>query len=320
MKSHYNRKIFSWILILGGLGWIFHLLKNHSTDPQLFLPTSWGWFVSATLFTTSSIALNGVIFYLFLQPDGKKLYSLRHALKSYYFAQLLRYLPGRFWGIVYQINASQGYIPAHRLTRANLDFMIFSLIASGFVSILIIANQYSWPPHYRIGILVIGIVLIGGALLGGINRILSTCKRLFRIRNHRFYTFFNMLAEEKISPPQLLKAGFLFLLSWALYLCGWALLENVYPQFSEADFIALCAFYSLASIMGVLSAITPAGMGVREAIFLLLALNSQPPEVVAFFALFGRLWLIIIDLALLLIPVVILVFERFSANDETSNS
>lgn len=320
MKSTYRKEMISWLLILTGLGWVFYLLATHFRNPQLFIPKSWGWLALATLLTSFSIALNGAIYYLFLQAHEKNIYHLRQALKSFYIAQWLRYLPGRVWGILYQINTSKDYIPVHRLTRANLDFMIFSLIGSSFVAALLIASQNSWPPHYQITILLAGLLLISSTLLGGVYRLVRACKPLLPKRLRRCHKFFNALADEKVSPLQLLKVGFWFSLSWALYVTGWMLLGNAYSQFSDANFVVLCALYSLASIAGILSAITPAGIGVREAIFLLLAIDSQPPEAVAFFALFGRLWLIIIDLILLLAPIGIWVFERSSTNEKASNS
>jgi uncharacterized membrane protein YbhN (UPF0104 family) len=320
MSPNSSTKIVSWLLMLGGLGWVFHLLADSLNDPRLFLPASWAWFGLATLLVFLSIALNGVIFYLFLHPDGKSFYPLSQVLKLHYSAQLLRYLPGRIWGILYQVSAASGHVPAFRITRANLDWMIFSLMGSSLVSLLLIGYQYSWPLYYLVAVLLVGMLSISGMLLGGVNHLLRMYRLIFPRRLQKFYKFFSALAEARISPLQLMKVSFWFLLSWALYFSGWVLLEHVYPQFSGVDFVALCAFYSLAAIIGVLSAITPAGLGVREAVFLLLTMGSQPPEIVAFFALFARLWLLIIDLGLLFAPVVFFIYDRVFVNGESSKS
>jgi hypothetical protein len=305
-------KIISWALMLGGLGWVFYLLYASLNDPRLLIPASWGWFGLSTTLVGFSIALNGIVFYLFLHPAGKKEYPLFQVLELHYSAQLLRYLPGRVWGILYQVSAARGSIPAIRIARANLDWMIFSMLGNSLVAVLLIGFQQSWPIQYVLLILVAGTLIIGGTLLGGVSYALRIPRHIMPKRLHEMIT---TLSQAKLTLSQFIATALVFMLSWAFYLIGWILLEKVYPQFSGIDFVSLCAFYSLAATIGIVSAITPAGIGVREAAFLLLTTGTSPPELAAIFAVFARLWLLVIDLGLLSIPACIYLRNRSRTHD-----
>jgi hypothetical protein len=106
------------------------------------------------------------------------------------------------------------------------------------------------------------------------------------------------IAVGQPTPQRLARITALFAVSWAVYLAAWNLLGWVFHSFARVDFISLCAYYTLASIIGILSVLTPAGLGVREAAFVLLAGGSVDREAVVFFAAFGRIWLMIIEVSM----------------------
>ncbi len=307
MKHSWGLKIVSWALMLGGLGWVIYLLSQYLKDPHLLIPASWGWLGLATLLVGLSIMLNGIVFYLFLHPDGKKAYPLSRVLKLHYSAQLLRYLPGRIWGIVYQISAARDTMPARQIARANLDWMLFSLLASSLVALLLIASAHGWPWWVMFALLSAGIFLLALLFLGGVNWLLRrTSGALPRKLKH----LLTALEGAQVTPKQLIHVVAVFTLSWMIYLAGWALLSKVFPVYAHVDFIVLCAYYTLASVLGIISAITPAGLGIREAAFLMMAAGSQGTEAVAFFALFGRVWLIVLEIALLMVPLALHINQR----------
>ncbi len=291
-------RILSLALMTAGICWVLYLLSDTLTNPILLLPTSWPWFGVASLLVILATAANGLLFYLFLRIEGKKSYPLFLTLKMHYSAQLLRYLPGRLWGIAYQIGVTKEHIPALRIARANLDWMIFSLVGSSLVAILLIGYKQDWSFFLLTISALLGSVCIALIFLGGSNSIFNILVSIFPGKIQHTLRGFN---ETRISPNQLVLIGGIFILSWTLYLSGWILLWKVFPIFQDVDLITLCAYYTLASVLGIVSAITPAGLGVRESTFIILATGNWETEVIGFFAIFGRIWLMVLEISILLI-------------------
>jgi SAM-dependent methyltransferase len=99
----------------------------------------------------------------------------------------------------------------------------------------------------------------------------------------------------------ILQISLLFLSSWFFYFVAWALFKETLYGFEDIAMIFLCATYSIAWAVGFLFAITPAGLGVREAAFVLLSAHFAPAPVLASLSVFVRLWLMTIDTILFLI-------------------
>lgn len=300
----------SGILMVAGLGWVGYLLVTTIDDPKQFIPDSVAWMIVATGLVALSLSANIWLFYLFLHAEPGRRYPFGLVARLFVAGQLLRYLPGRFWGLAYQISAARGKIPAIQLARASIDLMVFSVFGSVVVAFILIGRQWGWDWWLLVALSMSGIALLGGIFLGGANYLIQ----VFSCRlPHKARRVLNELAMTQPTILQLILIFTIFIGSWVLYLAGWNLLSLVFHSFSAVDFTALCAFYTLASVIGIVSALTPAGLGVRETAFLVLASSSTTHEIIAFFAVFGRIWLILIDIALLMV-----VMYFFSITEETS--
>ncbi len=296
--------------MVAGLGWVGYLLVTTMDDPKQFIPDSMAWLIVATGLVALSLAANIWIFYLFLHAEPGRRYPFGLVARLSVAGQLLRYLPGRFWGLAYQISAARGKIPAMQLARASVDLMFFSLFGSVIVALILIGRQWGWDWWLLVALSAGGVALLSGMFLGGANYLI----RVFSCRlPHKARRVLNELAMTQPTISQLMLIFSIFVGSWVLYLAGWNLLSLVFYSFSTVDFTTLCAFYTLASVIGIVSALTPAGLGVREAAFFVLATSSTTHEVVAFFAVFGRIWLMLIEMALLMV-----VMYFFSITEEAS--
>ena len=291
-------RLLSVSLMAAGIGWIIYLLVTTMEDRSRFAPDSAGWLVVATLLVAVSIGMTVTIFGLFLNANADQSYPARTIAQLHIAGQLLRYLPGRIWGLAFQISSTRGTIPAARLARANMDFMVFSTIGSASVGIALIVYQKSWPWWVATIPVLGGLMILGVLFFGGANRMLLLARRMLPARMARIC---EQLSMEQPSFLRLAAITAIFLASWLAYLAGWGMLGRVFHAFARADFIALCAYYTLASVIGIMSVVTPAGLGVREAAFVMLAANSADRETVAFFAVFGRVWLMIIEITMLLL-------------------
>lgn len=296
-----NRSLWQWlsgILMAAGLVWIGYLLVTTIDNPSQFIPDSIAWLIIATTLVALSLAANIGLFYLFLCAEPGRDYSFRLVARLSVTGQLLRYLPGRFWGLVYQISAAHQHIPVMQLARANIDLMVFALLGNSIIAVILVGNYYEWGGGLLVVLGMSGIFFLGGLFLGGANWLI----RVFACYlPNKWRQLLNKLAASQPNLYQLMMIFAVFISSWVLYLIGWSLLGLVFHEFSTVDFTLLCAFYTLASVIGIISALTPAGLGVREAAFFLLATNSVNPEVIAFFAVFGRIWLMLVEIVLLIV-------------------
>jgi len=296
-----NRAAWQWlsrILMVAGLGWVGYLLVTTIDDPRKFIPDSIAWLIIATVLVALSLAANIELFYIFINSKSGPDYPFRLVARLSVTGQLLRYLPGRFWGLVYQISTARQLIPAVQITRANIDFMVFTLFGNSIISFLLIGNYKAWDNWFLIALGISGMFFLGGLFLGGSNWLIRAFASYLP---NRWHQLISNLTETQPNLYQMVLIFAVFISSWILYLAGWNLLGLVFHDFSSVDFTLLCAFYTIASIIGIISALTPAGLGVREAAFFLLATNSVNPEVIAFFAVFGRIWLMLVEIVLLIV-------------------
>jgi hypothetical protein len=289
-------KLLSALLMATGIGWVIYLFLSTVDDLSRFLPDSIGWLVAATFLVALSIGMMVIIFGLFLNSGTDRCYPPGLITRLHIAGQLLRYLPGRLWGVVFQISAAHETIPAVRIARANLDFMVFSVIGSLCVGCVLLAYRGQWPWWTAAVAVIGGGITIGGLLLGGSNRILRLVGRFLPERARRIC---ELLSMGQPTLPRLASILGVFMVSWAAYLAGWSLLGLVFNCFAQVDFISLCAYYTLASGIGIASMLTPAGLGVREAAFVMLVAGSADRETAAFFAVFGRVWLMLVEMLLL---------------------
>jgi hypothetical protein len=296
MKSAtFSWKLLSAALMAAGTGWVIYLIASTIEDPRRFVPDSGGWLMAATLLVALSFGLGMVIFGFFLNTHAGRPCPPRLIAQLHAAGQLLRYLPGRVWGLAFQISSTRETVPAAVLARANFDFMVFSMIGSASVGLALLAFRQPWPWWTALGPLIAGAILLAVVFLGGINRILLLAGHYLP---RRARDICEAIAVGQPTPQRLARITALFAASWAVYLAAWNLLGWVFHSFARVDFISLCAYYTLASIIGILSVLTPAGLGVREAAFVLLAGGSVDREAVVFFAAFGRIWLMIIEVSM----------------------
>lgn len=305
-----NRSAWQWlsgILMVAGLGWVGYLLVTTIDDPRKFIPDSIAWLIIATFLVALSLAANIELFYIFINSKSGADYPFRLVARLSVTGQLLRYLPGRLWGLVYQISTARQLIPAVQITRANIDFMVFALFGNSIIAVLLIGNHKAWDNWLLIALGISGIFFLGGLFLGGANWLIRVFASYLP---NRWRQLISNLTETQPNLYQMILIFAVFISSWILYLAGWNLLGLVFHDFSSVDFTLLCAFYTVASIIGIISALTPAGLGVREAVFFFLAMNSTTPEVIAFFAIFGRVWLMLVEIFLLIAVMLYFLFIK----------
>lgn len=291
-RSRIGTRVLSATLMFMGLAWVIFLMITTLDDPRQLINIDPIELIIASTLLGLSMMTNWLIFHSFLDPGLTYSSSILASLRLYSSGQLLRYLPGRVWGIIYQISTTRGKISAGRITRANIDLMLFSVSGSAAIALIILAV---WLKPFKPLLLAVGLLILtmqALTFLGGSDWLIH---RLAKCLPKRISLLILSLSAHPLRISRYLALQFIFGVSWIVYLFAWSRLALVFPHYSDVDFVSIALFYSLASIAGILSIITPAGLGVREAAFVILAANVAGTQVLAFIAIFSRIWLMCIE-------------------------
>lgn len=218
-----------------------------------------------------------------------------HRLASLYFsAQLLRHLPGRFLGIVYQIAATRDEVPTRAWIAANV-LQSLAIAATGVLIGLIIVLSPGWHTA-TIALLSTAAVTRWITLRSRLPARFTT--RLARSRSAALRAIAEPLLAMLAGDRKALSACIGWAsLSWIIYLAAWGCYGAAFPDLGVWDGVRLSAYYAIAWFVGFASLIAPSGWGVREVTFLAMA-RQFPDEALAYGLVIGRISLLLNDLVL----------------------
>ncbi len=288
------------LLTLISLGWVVWLLFDSLAAQgwQLLLPQRYDWLLSSLVLLMLSTLCNAILFYHCLAANQNTPVPILLSVKLYCIGQVVRYLPGRVWTVLYQISAAREHLTAATITRANIDLMLFALFGHISAVALILGLTGHLPLIGAVFIVLGAIVIVSSALLGGLRHLLRTLAGLLPTRLAKLRQFSLALAESSIPPRRLLWMFCAFICNWLLFLAAWYALGKAFHHLQNADMVVLCAWYIVAWIVGFVSALTPAGLGIREAAFVFAASQSADQAMLAFIALIVRVWIMLSDVLL----------------------
>jgi hypothetical protein len=277
-----------------GVVWIIVIFArefaNLRTDFAIESPTWLGYTLAAGCV---ALLLTVPIFRAMLETHSGQDVSPAYAARLLFVAQILRHLPGRFWGVMYLVNETHDRFKAASMVRANVDFMLYSmafnLLMAAFLLLAVTVDA-------KFALLAAG---AGTSLLAWtlrINLVGRLAARFSRLLPARLRQF----ASESATAPQLgwpvaITVSSLFVAVWLCYLSVWWALPEVFPVLRDVNIWLLCASYSLAWVIGYLAMITPGGLGIREAGFFALAAPLMSLPELTYLAVFVRVWQILVE-------------------------
>lgn len=281
--------------VLMALGWFLHgnLRQNWASISTFRLLISWRELAFA-------FGLGGVSFLLEARAWQRTINAYHRGRQIGFLESLavlntsglLKYLPGRVWTYGAQMLwlGHRGVSNAEVVQVNLVCFLYSALTAVSLGGACCIVYVYHGPHVWVLwGSLVaayFGGVLLGpkvlAMLLMGLGRLLGT--------------------SSKIEPPNnrlMLELAFNFTLSWlamgvAGYYCG----RGVGLAIGPGEVFAITASMSLASIVGYVSALTPGGIGVREALMLLILKNVTTPQAAIVLPITTRLLYTMVEIVL----------------------
>lgn len=293
------RTALSHLIVIAGVLWVLYVFwRELPFLRENFRIDSWGWLGFTLVAGTVAQLLLVPIFRLILGNVGAVSISYSYAARLLFVAQVLRHLPGRLWGIVYLVKETRQSIPPVAMIRANLDVMfyslVFSLLVAGFLLLAVKVDLVIAAAAVVVCVGAIGVSIrydwTGSVLRQGI--------RWFPAKTDKYVEALRL--RESLSWSSTWTIVVFFILAWCAYLSVWWALPRIFPSLADVNIWLLCASYSAAWVIGYVAMITPGGLGVREAGFIVMSTKVAALPVLTFLAVFVRLWQILIELALFL--------------------
>ena len=312
--GNHLQKLLQALILTLSLGWILYLLTNIISEHGVahFLPTNWSWLFLATLLLMLSMLPNAFIFWELVSREAKHPFPWQSALLLHMKGQLARYLPGRFWGVLYQINAARKHLSSANVSKANIDLMIISLLGNLLIPLGILSclnNLPLWVFFTTLCTIVLAYLLFYRSQF--FHMLYDRLCRM-KLLPAKLTSFLTELKDIRLGKKLLFSSLILFFGSWIIYLGAWKVLTQAYAL-TESHFAILAAWYSIAWLIGFIAAFTPGGLGIREASFVLFAQQGIDTNTLAFIAVIARLWLMLADVLLVIVTTF---FLRIFTQDE----
>jgi len=239
-----------------------------------------------------ALAGNGVQSLLF--RDLMKKYGVpldgSRALRLFFYGQIAKYIPGRVWSVIMQRMLIDRGGSLMALVHANIDQMIFSICIMSLISLNFLAAAGEVT------------LLFGGTLVAAGMAVAMMKSRTMARVTRRMIRHFR--AHETIACQEY---GFIdggritsyFVVNLISALAAYYLL--FYAVFGlglrESAFYISCL--GLAWLVGAITLVVPAGIGVREGVFIALARYAESElqtELLVSIAVIVRCWVILQDL------------------------
>jgi glycosyltransferase 2 family protein len=178
-------------------------------------------------------------------------------MSAYCQAQIVRYLPGKLWGLAYQAGRLHRQVAPHHVVAANaVQTVNTQVFAVGFCATVVLAEfagQRAW----------LWLLPLGALAMLALHR--STL--LERVGLRVIGLLLRRPLEATARPSLALSARVVALLSfdWLVFWAAWLLLAG-----TSADgwaVLVLVACYGIASLLATLAIVVPAGLVLREALF-----------------------------------------------------
>lgn len=262
-------KIVLSCLIIGVIG--YYYVREFSRYPINFheLSASFNpWYVLlALLFCLLSYLVDAVIWKSVISTQvGHDKIGIREIMAILYTSGLFRYVPGRVWIYATQFALFKKYgITRSRVIAINAVCMIDLMITSLYFGLIYLAM---FPGGVSVSVVVLAAVLL--LLLNMLyvcynsvlmNRLLALAGRITNTKIQPIY----------ISATVLVGTQALSILGWLLTgVAAYLLAVGIGLPIIPRDTVSVIASLSLSWMAGYLSVVTPAGLGVREGVMLLI--------------------------------------------------
>ncbi len=204
----------------------------------------------------------------------------------FYVSQVTKYVPGKIWGLLYQASRVGGLTGSIAVLFSNIELMAIAVFTNVVIAISILsARAY---PAVSVATIILGI---------GITCYAARANPLSFARQHLDKKFGTELPDEISGSATFLFDLVAYWLCSGLFVVANLALLSAFFDLETVSILYLIAYLLLASAISVLVVVMPAGIGIREVIFLLLAGGSTQhyEGLLVTVAIVSRVWQVTMD-------------------------
>ncbi|MGG5258001.1 lysylphosphatidylglycerol synthase domain-containing protein [Phycicoccus avicenniae] len=276
------------VLVLAAVAWA--LARNWDEVSRELGRISWPALLLALVLTTAAPVATLFGWRVLLADLGTRL-PAAPAASIFLVGQLGKYVPGSVWTVLAQAEmGARLSVPRRRMAVTGLLSILLAILVGSLVGVVALPRLLA-----RGGSPVTLWVLVGAALLGGVllwprllNALLALGLRILRREP----------LEHALSGRAILLTCLWFAGAWVVAGLGVAVLVlALAPDASTADLLVgvVCGF-ALASAVGQLSVLVPAGVGVRDGVLGLVLVTFMPVGAATAVVVVARFLAIVADL------------------------
>lgn len=279
----------SLILLFSATLYIGRILQGESTNLQAaFESLSFQRIGAGLILATLTLACPTIYHVLVVERLSPARGFRRRIAAAYSLSQLVRYVPGKIFGVLFEVNYLRGAVNANVLVLSNLVQMVYQYAVSALFALLgmsVFFGGSAW--FWCLSATAVAVVFFAHREAWGERTLLWLARRTPGLSS---------LITASVNRNHAPLASTIWLtMDWMFFIGVWYVIDL--GTFNVTPYALLAACYAIASVLGTLAIVVPSGLLVREGFFIWLAhLIGFDPIALVTYAVLIRIWLTAGDL------------------------
>lgn len=281
MKRDFKKYIKVAGNILTVIAFIFIVVKVVSLDvdfSQLITDNSLYAFLISSILQIVNIILCGTVWCLLIKIISNKRLDTRKGVGIYTKSNVMKYIPGNVFQYVGRNEfAITSNIPYGNVISATIIDILFTLIASAIVSLILLGKSFFeyLQPYILTVVLIIATVIVVAVIAFLLLYSKFKDKIKTTISNYKFIV-------EKANILKFLGCFFAYVVFQLISILSFfIILTNIFAvDVNTANIGLICGAYMFSWIIGYITPGAPGGIGVREAVMILICNSIVADDIV----------------------------------------
>ena len=220
--------------------------------------------------------------------------SPSETLKTWFYSQLGKYLPGKVWLLLGRFYFYESKGKSKKSISVALYFeMVTIIMAAGVIFLAGLISFKEARSFYTVNQLWWWILPFILAFCAIHPRVLE------KILNWVLFKFKKESISLSISYSDILWILFICIVSWVVGGVGFYLfVDSVYPV-APQYILFLTGALAISSTLGLIAIFAPSGLGVREGVLVYLLSLMMPPPIAVIISILTRIWMTLIEIGLI---------------------
>lgn len=281
-----NRQLISLVLLLSGIGFIVVLIGHSWAQIEaLLFSASWTLLALSCIVGITSMVVTSLFFHYLLDKHALQL-PMGDTHRLFFYGQIAKYVPGKIWGILYQATSVSRKGASSSIAAANFDLMVISVLSNLALGVALVASRFSMT--------LAALVFLSGLYVTVLaSRSVLSGKLIGWALNKLGMS--HAAESGEINPPvnKAMPVILYYVMICSTGVLAYFLMLHAVFSLSFSDVVAYIGYLILAWVAGVFLFLAPAGMGVRELIFIAFGTyldTGVPVDTLVIIAVVSRFW------------------------------